>query len=135
MIQNRNLGRGAKSRYFSHHIDLTAGTYQAGCLYSAINDIKIKAVDIIYSVASSTHTQGEKVRVGIPTNTNKYVDGTISVSQAIGTVVPQTLLSTALVTKGTPIIVMKDTITGTSNTGEIDVVIRYELVDTTSPQP
>lgn len=135
MIRNKNLSRGAKARYFTHNIDLSAASYCPKVLYVPENDIKIKAVYVTYSVATSSHTQGEDIYVGITSDTDKYATYTPLTSQAIGTVATATLLSTALVAKTTPIIVMKSAATGTSNTGEVSVTVHYELVDTTDPKP
>lgn len=129
MIQHKNMTASARSRAASYTLDLSSTTHSPTVVYEANNDIKIKSIDLVYAVATSSDSQGEKITVGIAGTLTKYCDITIAVSTAAGTVTAQTVASTDLLTKGTPLIITRSAFSGTSNTGEVAVVVHYELID------
>jgi uncharacterized protein with beta-barrel porin domain len=128
-ITNRKLARAVRKRLFTGHIDLSAAGRQASSFVCPENRIKILRTDIVYDVATSVNVQGEKATVGIAGALTRYLNATIAVSQAQGTVQSAAPLSTLEVEKNTAVIIQKDTVTGTANTGEVTVNVWYELVD------
>lgn len=127
MIRNRNMTKDAKARQVNYSIDLSAHPAAHVCvLYDANRDIKINSVTLIYSTASDTGTNPD-IEVGISTDPDKYINYTLLDSQSAWTTATGTLLSTALVAAGTPIVVG---LSGTStNTAVVDVIIEYEYTD------
>lgn len=133
MIKNRSMDRGAKKRaWLSTKHDLSAASLNTEMFGDNENPIKIDGIDLVYSIATSTHTQGETLLVGTVATTNLYCDITVATSTAAGTITAQTVASTAVVPAGTAIVIKRSAATGTSNTGEVQVLVTYEYVDVTA---
>lgn len=125
MIENPIRPSSQARQLFTQRFDLSGAFVFSNCLYDRDNDLKITSIDLVYNVATSTHTQGETILVGIPSDTDKYCDITVATSTDAGTITPQTILSTAVLSAGTPLVIQKSAATGTSNTGEVSVVVGY----------
>lgn len=130
-IRNKNLSRDARKEVWTHHIRPLTADLQSGCLVEMENDIRILRVDIVFAEASGAN-EDEIVEVGTVADDDVYVSYTVADNQAIGTKVAATLLSTAVLPAGTPLIVKKSAAgTDTSSTALLAVNITYERIDRT----
>ena len=129
-LKNVNLGVDARERRSAPvRIDISSTTLQTQLvLLDQDRDLKIKAVYAVYTVASDSGAV-QNVEVGTAADPDAYVAFTPVASQSAGTVAEATLLSTANVSAGTPIFVRRANTTAGANTGELDVVVVYEVVD------
>lgn len=134
MIRNRNLAQDAKKRKLVVPFDISALT-TGGSVVDTKNDIRVKEIDFVYRIATDSGTVGESIQVGIAGALTTYFTGAPTASQAQGTVQNKTVASTALVPKGTALLVTKSAYAGQTNTGEVDVVVTYEYVDRTDTRP
>jgi len=129
-IRNRNLDRASRKRVFTWRVDLDGAADTPGVLVDPENDIEVKRVDIVYSKATNDGTV-DNVLVGTAADDDHYVAFTPVASKDLGTVAAATLLNTTLLSAGTSLHVTRAGTSG-NNTGEVTVVVHYELVDSTS---
>lgn len=129
MIQHRGMTRSARSKVVQYYFDLSSTTRQTLIVCEPENDVKIQRIDLVYTVATSSHTQTEGIDVGIVGTATKYAAVVPAVDTAAGTVTQTTPSSTDLLTKGTVLTLGRSAHSGSSNTGEVVVMVHYELID------
>lgn len=134
MIRNRNLAQDAKKHKLVVPFDISEAV-TGGSVVDQLNDIKVTAIDFVYRIATDAGTVGESIQVGIAGALTQYLTAAPTASQAQGVVQSKTVASTALVPKGTALLVTKSAYSGQTNTGEVDVVVTYEYVDRSETRP
>lgn len=127
MIENAVPPHIHTRQQFVAPFDLSGATVASTGLVDRLNDLNILSIDLLYTVDTSTHTQDETILVGTADDPDHYCDITVEISKAAGVVTAQTLLSTDVLTANTPLIIKKSAGTGTSNTGEVSVVVNYDF--------
>jgi len=128
-IANENLTKEARKRFLTHVIDIDAANVQATAFVDNDCATKVNKITFVYSVASDTGTVPEDIQVGTAAAATLYFAGPPVVSKALGTVVAQTVASTALLPAGTALVINKSAATGGTNTGEVTVVVELETID------
>jgi len=129
MIKARNIQKKYRHQYKHVHVDISTDSDNfVAFILSRETQAQINSVKVLYSVATdATEIAYRDVQVGTIADPNAHVQYTIAVSQAAGTIVACTLLTTGLIAANTPVTV--STATGAdTNPGEIDIIIEYDLV-------
>lgn len=129
MIRNRNMAREAKSRFLRGYFDISSTTPLFQLELHMENDAQIRRIDLVYAVATDAGTRPESIQVGTPSSPTLYANVTPAASTAINTVTSITPSSTALLPKGTALLMTRSANVGGTNTGEVCLVVHYDLID------
>jgi len=129
MNANENLTKEARRRYFRGTVDISAANVQATMMVDTLNALIIRAISFVYHVATDAGTTPENIQVGTPASAALYFTGAPSASKALGFVEAKAVASAAQLPAGTPLVINKAAATGGTNTGEVTVVVAFEIVD------
>jgi hypothetical protein len=128
------MHRDARYQTFRFHFDISASTdVPPTFIHEPFNDIKIEAIRVFYLVATDGGTRPESIDIGIQGSLTKYASITPAASTAVDTTTVVTPSSTDLVKKGSQTLrVTRSATTGGTNTGEVIIIMKYSLVDSTT---
>lgn len=132
MIKNSDLERGAKKRVFCANVIIVAANTQSTALVDSENDIRITAINFVYSTGTDATACTEAIQVGTAASAALYLTAAPSISQAAGIVQSKTVASTAILPAGTALIVNKAAASGCANVGVVTVNVYYEIIDSTT---
>jgi len=129
MIQNKSMARAAKKKWATFYFDLSGTTQVKTVIFDPENPILLHRADLVYTVVTDSNAQTEGIQMGTTADAASYMAAYAPlVDTAAGTVVAMTLLI-EFVPANTPIIISRDALSGSSNTGEAALVVWYEILD------
>jgi len=129
VIQNKSMARAAKKRWASFYFDLSATTQVKTVIFDPENPILLHRADLVYTVVTSADAQTEGIQIGTTAAAASYMAAYAPLADtAAGTVTAMTLLI-EFVPANTPIIISRDALVGGANTGEVALVVWYEILD------
>ena len=129
MYTNFMLSRDAKKKCLTAYFDISATTPIFEVVFARTSSIRVRCIDLVYTVATNGGTRPENITVGVPGALTRYADINPAASQSQGTVTQVAVASALLVPKNTALIITRSAAAGGTNTGEVAVCVEYEFVD------
>lgn len=123
------MSRAARKRVWTAQIRPLTADQQFNYFIDHENDVRIVRVDTTFAELSGA-SEDETLQVGTLATPALYVSYVVADSQAAGTRVAHTLLSTALLPAGTVLMARKATAgADAASTALLHVSIHYEIID------